>query len=165
MVAIRFDVNDAALRESFLRDEVLQAIDQLNEASVAHWGRMSAQQMIEHLVWALELSTGEAQTECLVPTAELPRMKQFLYSNRPTRREFMNPALTSGLPALRYATIDEAKAALRRELESFLDSPGSSERPHTHPIFGPIGYDEWHRMHYKHIQHHLLQFGLITSEP
>jgi hypothetical protein len=31
----------------------------------------------------------------------------------------------------------------------------------TEPVFGPIGYEEWHRTHYKHMHHHLLQFGLI----
>jgi hypothetical protein len=75
----------------------------------------------------------------------------------------MNPALTSGLPALRYATLSDARAALGRELARFLDGPRSGEPRHTHPIFGPIGYDEWHRMHYKHIHHHLQQFGLIES--
>ena len=54
--------------------------------------------------------------------------------------------------------------ALRCELERFLDGPRSNEQVSTHPIFGPIGYDEWHRTHYKHTYHHLLQFGLIESE-
>jgi hypothetical protein len=33
---------------------------------------------------------------------------------------------------------------------------------YTHPIFSPIGYDEWHRTHYKHT-YHLLRFGLIEE--
>ena len=164
MTTNRFDVNDPELRESFLRHEVRRAVDRLGEASVASWGRMGAQQMVEHLIWAFELSTGQAHTECLVPVAELPRMKTFLYSNRPAPMDFMNPALVGGLPPLRYARLTEAKGALQRALERFLDGPRSSEQLYTHPVFGPIGYDEWHRTHCKHTYHHLLQFSLIESE-
>lgn len=159
-----FDVNDADLRESFLRYEVPQALERVTDASTARWGQMQAQEMVEHLTWAFELSTGLAQTTCSVPASELPRMRQFLHSNRPTPREFMNPALVAGLPPLRHATLQKAKAALKHALGSFLDGPRSDEKLHVHPIFGPIGHEEWHRTHYKHTHHHLLQFGLIELE-
>lgn len=159
----RFDVNDAELRDSFLRHEVVSALAGLSEDAVAHWGRMTPQHMVEHLIWAFELSTGQAEVECTICSADLPRMKSFLYHNSPTSREFMNPALTSGLPPLRYATLAEAKVALGRELERFVGSP-PAERLFTHPIFGPIEYEDWHRTHYKHTHHHLLQFGLIEGE-
>lgn len=159
----RFDVNDPELRDFFLRHEVVQAVDKLGDAATPRWGRMTAQEMVEHLIWAFELSTGQARTECRVAEAERPRMKTFLYHNRPTPQEFMNPALAAGLPPLRYGSLSEATGALTRELERFVDGPRSSEQLYTHPIFGPIGYDEWHRTHYKHTYHHLLQFGLIEE--
>jgi oxepin-CoA hydrolase/3-oxo-5,6-dehydrosuberyl-CoA semialdehyde dehydrogenase len=161
----RFDVNDAELRDSFLRFGIVAALAGLAETSEARWGRMTAQEMVEHLTWAFELSTGQAETECTVPAAEPPRLKGFLYHNRPTQREFMNPALASGLPALRYGSLTEAKAALDRELKRFLEeSPARPERFYIHPIFGPIGYEEWHRTHFKHTYHHLHQFGLLEEE-
>jgi hypothetical protein len=163
MVGRRFDVNDAELRESFLRHEVARAAEGLDEAVSPRWGRMCPQEMIEHLIWACELSTGQACTACPVPEAERPRLKEFLYDNRPTPREFMNPALSAGLPPLRYGSLSESTRALARELGRFIDGPRSSGQLYTHPIFGPIGYDEWHRTHYKHTYHHLLQFGLIEE--
>jgi len=75
----RFDVNDAELREGFLRREVTSALAKLSDDAVARWGRMTAQQMVEHLIWAFELSTGRAETECFFAATELPRMKSFLY--------------------------------------------------------------------------------------
>ncbi|MBO0725855.1 MAG: hypothetical protein J2P52_09665 [Blastocatellia bacterium] len=33
---------------------------------------------------------------------------------------------------------------------------------HIHPIFGPLNYEEWARMRFKHSIHHLFQFGLIA---
>lgn len=164
MVTNVFNVNDSKLRELFLRHEFPGAIEELDAATVPHWGKMRPQEMVEHLTWAFELSTGEAQTECAVPASELTRVRRFLYSNGPTPKEFMNPALVAGLPPMRHATLEEAKAALRLQLEHFLDGPRSDDQLYIHPIFGPIGHDEWHRTHYKHAHHHLLQFGLVGSE-
>ena len=163
MATHRFDVNDAELRESFLRHELVPATEGLGEASPPRWGRMHPQEMIEHLIWAFELSTGQARTECRVPEAGAPRMRQFLYDNRPTPRGFMNPALAAGLPPLQYGSLGEATRALAREVGRFLDGPRSSGQLYTHPIFGPIEFDEWHRTHYKHTYHHFLQFGLIEE--
>ena len=159
----RFDVNDPELRECFLRHEVTQAVGRLEDAATPRWGGMTAQEMVEHLIWAFELSTGQARTECRVAEAELPRMKTFLYHNRPTPQGFMNPVLAAGLPPLRYENLYEATSALARELGRFIDGARYNEQVHTHPIFGPIGHEEWHRTHYKHTYHHLLQFGLIEE--
>lgn len=92
-------------------------------------------------------------------------MKRFLYSNKPSPHEFMNPALIAGLPPLRYAGLAEARAALVGEIERFLwYSTAVPAALHTHPVFGPIGIEEWSRTHYKHGHHHLLQFGLLEGE-
>ena len=160
----RSDVNDAELRDRFLRHQAQAALDGLDDNTGARWGRMTAQQMIEHLLWAVELSTGRAETECPIPEAERPGMKRFLHSNHPTPHEFMNPVLASGLPALRYASLDQARSALRLELERFLEEPASAKGLRIHPIFGPIDHEDWHRAHYKHLRHHLSQFGLVEPE-
>jgi hypothetical protein len=47
--------------------------------------------MIEHLAWAFELSTGQAQTECPIPAAKREQLKAFLHDNRSTPRDFANP--------------------------------------------------------------------------
>jgi oxepin-CoA hydrolase/3-oxo-5,6-dehydrosuberyl-CoA semialdehyde dehydrogenase len=159
-----FNVNEAELRELFLLQKVGRAIEGLDAVSTPRWGRMSAQEMLEHLIWAFELSNGGISIECFVAPERWPRMKEFLYSNRPTPQDFMNPALADGLPPLRHRSLSEAKSALRFEMERFLDRNRCSEEVYTHPIFGPIGYEEWHRVHYKHTYHHLLQFGLIELE-
>jgi hypothetical protein len=159
-----FDVDDAGLRDRFLRNDLPRALADLDAASTPRWGSMSAQQMLEHLLWALEVSTGRATVECSLTDAEIARVLRFLYSDIPTPREFMNPALADGLPPLRYEDLDEARAALVRELTTFLDMPASERRLLTHPVFGPLDHEQWHRAHYKHAHHHLQQFGLIESE-
>jgi oxepin-CoA hydrolase/3-oxo-5,6-dehydrosuberyl-CoA semialdehyde dehydrogenase len=164
MTAIPFDVNDADLRNEFFRRLLFAALSGLRDDTRPGWGKMTAQQMVEHLIWAVEISTGKAQAECAFPEAQRERLKAFLHDNRPTPREFQNPALVAGLPTLRYAGVADATAALRREVRLFLDqaaaTPGAVR---MHPVFGPIAAEEWARSHFKHCYHHVLQFGLIPE--
>ncbi len=161
MTTIPFDVNDPELRERFLRRLLPDALAALQADARPGWGKMTAQQMVEHLTWAFELSTGLAQTECDVPEPQRERLKAFLHDNRPTPHEFMNPVLAAGLPPLRHAGLAEAKAALQVEVERFLQQAGAASGAlHTNPVFGPLGAEEWSRAHFKHGYHHLLQFGL-----
>jgi oxepin-CoA hydrolase / 3-oxo-5,6-dehydrosuberyl-CoA semialdehyde dehydrogenase len=166
MMKVVFDVDDASLRDSFLRTFFFGALDALTAEHRPRWGLMTAQQMVEHLAWAFELSTGRAQVECSIPEDQLPRMKTFLYRNRPSPQGFMNPALRDGLPALRHPDLRQARAALQTEVDRFIEQQRTHPTAiHTHPIFGPIGADEWSRTHFKHGLHHLLQFGLLETEP
>lgn len=165
MMVIPFDVNDADLRNEFLRHLLFDALSALRDDTRPKWGRMTAQQMVEHLIWAVDLSTGKAEAECTFPEVQRERLRAFLYDNRPTPREFQNPALAAGLPTLRYAGAADSTAALQRDVRLFLEqaavAPGAAR---MHPVFGPIPAEEWARSHFKHCYHHLLQFGLI-SEP
>ena len=166
MTAIPFDVNNAKLRDAFFRERLFDALAGLQDDSRPGWGKMSARQMVEHLVWAFELSTGQAQAACQFPEAQREQLKAFLYHNRPTPREFQNPVLAAGLPPLRHASLPEAKAALRVEVERFLRQAGDTpDTIHMHPVFGPIKAEEWARSHFKHAYHHLLQFDLIDGAP
>jgi oxepin-CoA hydrolase/3-oxo-5,6-dehydrosuberyl-CoA semialdehyde dehydrogenase len=162
---IRFDVNDPDLREAFFRRWLFEALMSLLDDTRPRWGRMTAQQMVEHLLWAFELSNGEAHVECPIPEPQRPRLKAFLYDNRPTPHEFLNPVLTAGLPPLRHKGVGDAVARLRVAVDHFVQTAASTpDGTQTHPVFGPIGMDEWARAHFKHTYHHLLQFGLVDAE-
>jgi hypothetical protein len=119
--------------------------------------------MIEHLVWAFECSDGTIELPCRTPESLLERAKTFLRDNRQTPHDFKNPLLGENPLPLRFSSLVDAKAALRKELTRFVDH--FREQPsaiHVHPIFGPLGAEEWQRSHFKHCYHHLLQFGLIN---
>ena len=162
---LRFDVGDALLRDSFLRTFFFGALDDLTASDRPRWGKMTAQQMVEHLVWTFELSTGRAEVDSRLPEAQLERMRSFLYNDRPTPQEFMNPALRYGLPRLRFPDVKASRDALREEVDRFLYH--AREEPaavHVHPVYGTIGMEDWSRSHFKHSAHHLLQFGRLHIE-
>ena len=163
-MTIPFDVNDAELRDAFFRNHLWEAIASLREDAAPRWGRMTAREMVEHLSWIFEVSTGQASVGCPVPEAKRERYKGFLYNSTPMTREFRNPALTAGLPPLRHADLDQAKATLRKDVYRFVDCcRDAPETTHVHPVFGPIGMEEWSRSHFKHAYHHLLQFDLVDA--
>jgi hypothetical protein len=165
MTTLPFDVNDRALRDRFFRDHLARALAALAESSPPRWGAMTAQQMVEHLAWGFEVSTGRATVDCTVPEARRERFKSFLRDNTPMMHEFRNPALAAGLPPLRHGGLAEARAALAVEVTRFLEQERTAPSTvYTHPVFGPITVEEWARAHFKHSYHHLLQFGLIEEQ-
>jgi hypothetical protein len=158
------DVNDRDARTEFLRRGAFDALAALRADTQAEWGRMTAQQMVEHLAWVCELSTGRALVGCPVPEGKRERYKAFLYGNQPTPHEFVNTALVDGLPPLRHASLAEAIESLRREIEHYFDRAAAQpEALHVHPVFGPMAAEDWSRSHFKHTRHHLLQFRLIEE--
>ena len=164
MTAIPFDVNDDKLRETFFDQLLTDRIVCLAENAPPLWGKMTPQHMIEHLVWAFECSTGTIELPCRTPENLLERAKTFLHDNRQTPHDFKNPLLDENPPPFRFSSFADAKAALHWELTRFVVH--FREHPiaiHVHPIFGPLGAEEWQRSHYKHCYHHLLQFGLINQ--
>lgn len=164
MTIIPFDINDADLRNEFFRHLLFDALSALRDDTRPGWGKMTARQMVEHLVWAAEISTGRVQAECFFPEEQRERLKAFLHDNRPTPHEFQNPALAAGLPPLRSSGLAAATAALRAEMDRFLrEAVATPSTARMHPVFGPIGSEEWARSHFKHCYHHLLQFGLISQ--
>ena len=164
-MTIPFDVNDPKNRRNFLEHGITDSLAGLTGGQSPLWGNMSAQNMVEHLLWAFEASTGKIDAHRDIPEAVILRAKKFLFDNRPSPHEFKNPLLGSQPPPVRFATLDEAKFAFQQELHAFLDavdrSPGIVR---DHPIFGPLNAAEWERTHFKHCYHHLLQFGLIREK-
>ena len=163
-IRVPFTVNDEPLRRDFLQEHMITALERLSPTSRAQWGKMTPQQMVEHLIWALEVSNGLLEAHCNLNAKLVAKIRGFLFDNTPTSHEFMNPMLKQGFPANRFSSIREAIDALRNQVRMFNERPPSEwNQLRTHPIFGPLNQDEWSRSHFKHCYHHLLQFGLIES--
>jgi oxepin-CoA hydrolase / 3-oxo-5,6-dehydrosuberyl-CoA semialdehyde dehydrogenase len=165
-VNLVFEVNDAAVREALFRRHMFDALKALRADTQALWGAMTAQQVVEHLAWTFEMSTGRARVECRLPEEQRVKLRAFLYDNRPSPHGFANPELVDGLPPLRHPDLESARLGLRAEVDHFLDDTGliPPGAVFVHPLFGGLGREEWARSHFKHTHHHLMQFGLIGGE-
>lgn len=47
----------------------------------------------------------------------------------------------------------------KKDLLNYLEKVKSQDQLYPHPFFGNLNKDEWSRLIYKHLDHHLKQFG------
>jgi hypothetical protein len=164
MITVPFNVNVAKLRQEFLRHDLMEVVWLLDARAPAQWGRMASQHMLEHLLWTFEFSTGDTNVHRDVPPAVAERTRKFLFDDRPTPHDFKNPLLGDTPPPLRFAALKEAQNALQKAVDRFFDLYSRNpEAIFDHPLFGPLGREEWERALFKHCFHHLEQFGLIRA--
>lgn len=164
-IKIPYDVTNSNLRSRFLTEILAKAIESLEETTQPKWGEMSAQHMVEHLVFSFRMSTGKLEVECQTPDEKLDQMQAFLNLNRAMPKGFTNPVTGNKLLELQYDSINQAKKALEEELQYYLsyydDNPNAT---HTNPTFGELGAEQWQKFHFKHCFHHLSQFDLIEEK-
>ena len=150
----------------FVTKDCIDLFKSVQLDTIAKWGKMNAQQMIEHVATVYIISTGKIKTALTTPVEHLPKYLEFLHSDKQFRENTKAPETMLGeeAPALRYVTMDEAKQKLAEAIAFFESYFTSNEGTKTmHPVFGELNYAEWVLMHYKHVTHHLRQFGLLEN--
>lgn len=142
--------------------EKIKLLDGLQPSAKQLWGKMSAQHMVEHLIFAMQLSNNKLNVGCFNPPEKIPVLKKIMMSSRPFPREFINPVIGENLVPLIHNSLNEAIRNLIREVEDYYKF--FEENPDavlTNPTFGDLGKTEWAVFHEKHFRHHFEQFGLI----
>jgi len=148
----------------FIQITFPQLLNNLEPGAQAKWGKMNAQQMVEHVADFFGLSVNKIQFDLVTPEEHLPKYMAFLYSDKEFRENTKAPeGVMPEEPAPeRYAGLPEAVTALKTEVNDFIvyfsEDPAKKT---THPVFGSLDYNEWVLLHYKHVQHHLKQFGIL----
>ena len=101
--------------------------------------------------------------DLVTPVEHLPKYKEFLYSDKKFRENTKAPVNIIGedpLP-IQFKSFQEAVEKLQESVDHF--EKYFKENPHKtilHPVFGPLNFNEWVLLHYKHVTHHLNQFGV-----
>lgn len=148
---------------AFINNDLLPLLKNLPQAAKSNWGKMNAQQMVEHLADFFNVSTELLHFDMVTPEEHLPKYKEFLLSDKQFRENTKAPASVLGENPLpeRYSSYADAISGLKTAVENFENyfklHPGKKT---SHPVFGPLNFDEWVLLHYKHITHHLRQFGI-----
>ncbi len=150
-------------KENFLRTKLVRYLQQLDPATPPRWGKMTVQQMVEHLGGeAIRNANGRLKIDTiLTPPENLPRMREFMMSDKPFRENIKNPLMGEEPGLLRYKTVQAAIGALQQELiyffEAFEKDQGFITRD---PFFGDLNFEQSVQLLYKHALHHLRQFGV-----
>jgi oxepin-CoA hydrolase/3-oxo-5,6-dehydrosuberyl-CoA semialdehyde dehydrogenase len=148
---------------SFLSDELIPLINKLTGDEKGKWGKMNAQQMVEHLSGFFKVSTQKIQFPLTTPAEHLPKYKEFLMSDKPFRENTKAPVLPEDPLPLRFSTMKDAVNELSESVNDFFDFfKDDPSKTTLHPAFGELNFDEWVQLHHKHVSHHLRQFGLAN---
>lgn len=141
-------------------EAILGKLSKLEPTQKPLWGGMNAQRMVEHLTDIIRISNGKNPLELLIPEDKIERMVLFLDSDKPMAQGIEVPFAGKEIP-LRNIELELAIDEFTEEWvdfqEHFEDVEGRTE---LHPYYGPLNYDQWKRLHSKHITHHLTQFDI-----
>jgi hypothetical protein len=134
---------------------------QLQPDTIAIWGKMTPQQMVEHLIDQVQYTNGKKVPFCEVPDEQAELAKQAnIYSPLEIPRNVTRGELPKKLI---YPDLPTAIQQLMNELgdfDKYFSRPGTTA---IHGAFGPMNYKEWLIWHRKHFTHHLNQFGLTAQ--
>ncbi|MEK0431558.1 MAG: hypothetical protein RL139_1362 [Gemmatimonadota bacterium] len=137
------------------RADLLARLDRLAPDAPARWGRMSAPQMVSHLIESYRFGAGEL-TLPRWPVPFRPVVTWLaLYVLPFPKGAPAAPALVARVPA----TWADDVAALRSRIAAFVPPPPGAVRP-PHPIFGVLRDADLGVLAYKHTDHHFRQFGV-----
>lgn len=151
----------------FLKTDLFVHLELLKAQKPPRWGKMNAQQMVEHLAMFVCLSTEKVRFPLAVSEDEIPQYKKFLLSDKLFRENTKAPSSVLGetpMPVV-FENLDAAIKKLHEAIDEFFNYFSNNLGKKTlHPTFGWLNYDEWLILHYKHAYHHLRQFELIDHK-
>jgi hypothetical protein len=144
-----------SLRKEITRNQLIQRLQGLTPATKARWGKFDAPRMLCHLSDTLGMALGEVPTKSANRKAfqRFPLKHLILYV-------LPWPKSTPTAPELLTTAPKDFDADRRRIVEQInrIAAAPNTKGP-EHPFFGPLTNEEWNALQWKHIDHHLKQFG------
>jgi hypothetical protein len=138
-------------------DEVISRINTLQPATRRQWGKMDVAQMMAHCSAALDMASGQL----ILPRLFIGRLIG----------PFVRPIYTNEKPFSRSSPTDprlvvsdqreflREQEQLKVKVRQFYEGGEGNCTRHPHPFFGALPPQDWSRGMYKHLDHHLRQFG------
>lgn len=149
----------STLFDRSVREKIKDRISCLSPTSQAKWGKMNVNQMMCHVTDGFQMATGErpiadksnllTRTVLKFVVVKLIKMPK----GAPT---------APGLDQMQEGTKPGEFDDNRRNLIDALDRISTLPDDHVwaaHPVFGKMSRKDWGILGYKHIDHHLRQFG------
>lgn len=138
-------------------EELKQRLAQLRPESERQWGRMNAAQMLAHCSEWMEMAAGRKSP---------PRSLIGRVFGRLAKSSVLNAEqIRRNMPSDKSLIVSEQRdfAVERQRLKVCMDrftAGGPQEcTKHPHSFFGPMTPLEWATLAYKHLDHHIRQFG------
>ncbi|GAB3325793.1 hypothetical protein GCM10027299_24350 [Larkinella ripae] len=137
---------------------MIQRIDQLNPSTPPQWGKMNAGQMLAHCNVAYEMvyDNKHPKPNFFMKLILKSFVKKIVTSNTPYKRN------SQTAPALVIKDSRNFEVEKRRLIEYIRKTQQLGQQHFDNKVshsFGPLTISEWNNLFYKHLDHHLTQFG------
>jgi len=139
--------------------ELKERMARLTPDSKREWGTMNAGQALAHCSAGMEMALGDM----LPPRILIGRIIGPMVKRLAIRKE--GPFKKNAPTAESLIVTNERNVGIERQrlsglIDRFVAGGPRVCATHPHPFFGRLTPDEWAVLGYKHIDHHLRQFGV-----
>jgi uncharacterized protein DUF1569 len=147
-----------SLYQPELVQQVRDRLGRLKPDSTRQWGKMTPAQAVTHCAISMEMAVGENKP----PRVLLGRIiggfvkPLALKENKPFQK---NSPTAPSLVVKDDRDLNKERERLSALIERFA-ADRSRCTDHPHAFFGKMTPDEWSVLMYKHLDHHLTQFGV-----
>jgi hypothetical protein len=139
-------------------DEILNRINTLTPVAEQLWGKMNVAQMLAHCKTGLEVAQGEKSVKRIFIGYILgPLFKSSFYNEKPFSK---NIATAEIFKMQGEFDFDFEKQELIKKILQFYEGGPSKCTTEPHGFFGHLTPQQWGIGMYKHLDHHLRQFGV-----
>jgi hypothetical protein len=143
------------LFDSAVKREIIDRINKLTPDSKALWGKMNVGQMLAHVQVPIGVAEGTNKIKrTLFGRIVGPLAKPVIYSNKPFKRSL--PTDPSFVMIGNEKNFEVEKQKLLEMVSNFSEKNIVNE---VHPFFGKMTKEQWSIGTWKHLDHHLQQFG------
>lgn len=139
--------------------EIRDRVQRLRPDSPRQWGTMTPAQAMAHCATALELPLDDARPPRMFIGRLLgPVIKRLALGNDAPMRK--NSPTVPGFQVGDQRDLDVERQRLLSLIDRFVAAGRGGMTTHPHAFFGRLSPDEWGVLSYKHLDHHLRQFGV-----
>ncbi len=145
-----------SLFDKTAKTEIEHRIAQLSDQSAAQWGKMNVSQMFYHCQFPIKVALEKEHPKMKPNFLVKLLFKKSMYNDKPWKKNI--PTLEDFKANTPKNFVDEKKELLAL-IEEFSTKNTQTEWA-PHPMFGKFSVEQWGKMQYKHLDHHLRQFNV-----
>jgi hypothetical protein len=150
-----------SILDSSTQKEIEKRILSLNETSNRLWGKMKVNEMICHCSDQVKMAVGEIPTKYVGNFLLSTIVKHLILLGMPAPKGKVETVseLKQGVKGTRPTTIEQDKKTLLNFVQNFKSIIAKNSNV-VHPAFGKLTTEQWARLCYIHLDHHLKQFSV-----
>lgn len=148
------------LFDATVANEVKTRLGKLGPQSETQWGKMTTPQMLAHCSVSMQWAVGEVVPEKgALPMRLIGRLvKTRVFQNEDQLRK--NSPTAKSLIVADERDIGKERDRLSGLIDKFAAGGAAGCTKNPHSFFGKMTPEEWAVLVYKHLDHHLRQFGV-----